>query len=197
VVLPMLLGLAILGDPILRVWMGGRYEQGLVLAILALGCLVPLLQRPMATILMGLNRHGRVAAFNLAAAVAGVSLGFLNAWWLDAKLVGAALAVALPFTAITGSLLAVYGCRSLGIPLGTYLRETLLVPILCMLPFAAVLGLCRVALADHPALALAAGSAGGAAVLAPLYWVLVVPAGVRDGVRAAARRFTRLERSAA
>jgi hypothetical protein len=34
-------------------------------------------------------------------------------------------------------------------------------------------------------------------VLAPLYWALVVPAGVRDGVRAAARRFTRLERSAA
>jgi O-antigen/teichoic acid export membrane protein len=193
IVLPMLLGLVILGDPILRLWMGDRYDHGLVLAILAAGCLAPFAQRPMGTILIGLNQHGAVAVANLIAAVVGLSLGLLNAYWLGWHLTGAALAVGLPFTVFTGVFLAVYGCRRVGIPLGHYLRRVLLGPFACAVPFAAVLGAARLAFGDRPLLAVAAGSLAGAAVLAPLYWRFILSASLRAQLRAKGRRLAGLD----
>jgi O-antigen/teichoic acid export membrane protein len=190
IVIPMLLGLVILGDPILRLWMGDRYDQGLVLAILAAGCLAPFAQRPMGTILIGLNQHGAVALANLAGAVVGLSFGLLNAYWLGWRLTGAALAVAVPFTGFTGAFLAVYGCRRLGIPLARYLKRVLLAPAACAAPFAVALGVCRLAFPSRPLAAVLTGSLAGAAVLAPLYWRWVLSPSLRERARAL-RGFTR------
>jgi O-antigen/teichoic acid export membrane protein len=191
IVLPMLLGLIILGDPILRLWMGDRYDHGLVLAILAVGCLAPFAQRPMGTILIGLNQHGAVAVANLAAAAVGLSLGLLNAHWLGWGLAGAALAVGLPFTGFTGAFLAIYGCRRLGIPLREYLRRVLVPSMACAVPFALTLATCHRVLRDRPLMAVLAGSVAGAVVLAPLYWRWILSPALREQVRSTLRRVGR------
>jgi O-antigen/teichoic acid export membrane protein len=187
-VAPIILTLAILGDPILRLWMGVRYEQGLVLALLVLGMFLPVAQRTVSIMLQGLNLHGRMALANLVAAICGVGLSLLNVTVLKWGLPGAALAIAVPMTLGTGVFIPFYACRELGIPLREYARRTFVVPVACVLPWAAVLGMSRVVFAARPLLAIAAGLFAGSLVLAPLYWRFIVPAQVK---RMAGKRLRR------
>lgn len=177
--LPMVLFLAILGDPVLRLWMGRRYEEGLVLAILASGYMLPLAQQSVTKILAGLNLHGRVGFWSLAAAVLGLGLGVLMIGILDWGLVGGAAAVAVAYGTCNGLVIPQYACRRLGIPFGRYVRRTMLGPLASLAPFAACLVASRVFLADRPALAVLSGCAAGTLTLAPVYWYQVATPGMR------------------
>jgi O-antigen/teichoic acid export membrane protein len=185
---PIILTLAILGDPILRLWMGKRYEQGLVLALLVLGMFLPVAQRTVSIILVGLNLHGRMALANLVSAICGVGLSVLNVTVLGWGLPGAALAIAVPMTLGTGVFIPVYACAQLGIPLREYVRRTFVVPVACVLPWAAALTASRLAFADRPIVAIVAGLAGGSLVLVPLYWRYILPDQVKDMARRVLRQ---------
>ena len=56
--LPMVLTVAILGDPIMVLWMGDRYSPGLSVVVLASGTFLALALRPVQMVLLGLNLHG-------------------------------------------------------------------------------------------------------------------------------------------
>ena len=183
-VLPMALGLAILGDPLVVLWMGPRYRPGAFMAILVLGFLLPLVLRPVLTILVGLDLHGAPAVASLVAAVAGVALALLNVAVLGWGLEGAALAVALPLSVGDGIFLAYYAGRRLGMPLLGAVRDACLVPVACALPFALVLLASRLLLGHRPVVAVAAGSVAGALVLAPLYWRYLASPPLRQQARA-------------
>jgi len=180
--LPMMLFLGVLGDPLLRLWMGARYEQGLVLGILAIGFLLPLSQQPAVTILTGLNLHGRVGLATLLSALAGVTLSLVTVGNLGWGLPGAALAVAAALTAGNGIFVPIYACRRLGLPVVDYARRAYLLPILCALPYAACLIATRRLLDDrHPLVAIVCGLAA-TAMLPPLYWRYLLPGRVREQV---------------
>ena len=167
----------------MRLWMGERYREEAVLAILAVGGFFSLTQRPLMGILSGLNLHGHVALFGLGASIVGIGLGVLNAYVLQWGLAGAALAVAIPLAFGSGIFIPVYACRKLQVPLKDYLRESFLAPVLCAVPFAVVLVVSRVLFADRPFLAVALGCAVGGLVLAPFYWRFdVLPARVKEMV---------------
>lgn len=170
VAVPAMLGLAILGGPLLQVWMGPRYDQGLVMAVLALGMLPSLTQRPVTGVLMGLNLHGFVARMNVLAAVLGIALSVINVKVLGLGLVGAALAISGPTALTTGFLMPAYVCRRLGIQPSEFLRQGLLVPLACAVPFSMALLASRLAFGGQPLLALLCGAFVGGLVLAPLYW---------------------------
>jgi len=178
-VLPLTLGLAILGSPLLRLWMGPRYDQGLVLAIIVLAAMPALTMRPTMYILMGLNLHGHIARTGLVAAVVGITLSVVNVKVLELGLVGAALGVAIPGVVTMGIVNPLYACRRLGIPPLELLRRGYAAPAACALPFALVLLVSRVVFAQRPLLALISGALGGGLVLAPLYWKFVLPDQVR------------------
>jgi O-antigen/teichoic acid export membrane protein len=179
-VAPIVLALAILGDPILRLWMGARYEQGGVLALLVVGMFLPVAQRTVATILIGLNLHGPLALANLVAAVCGVGLSVLNVTVLGWGLGGAALAIALPMTLGTGVFIPIYACARLGIPLREYFRRTFAVPLACVLPCAAWLAMSRLLFAEEALLAVGVGLIGGGLALVPPYWRYVAPRQAKD-----------------
>lgn len=182
---PVVLALSILGGPILRLWMGPSYEQGAVIAILAVGSLMPLTQRPVIAVLNGLNAHGPVAAASLVAAACGVGLTALTVTW---HLPGVALAVAIALTLGNGLFVPVHACRLLGVPLGEYCRTVYLRPILHAAPFALCLVLVRFLLAERPLLAVVAGAIAGGLVLTPFYWRYVIPSAMRDTLAARAVR---------
>jgi len=187
-VVPPILGLIILGEQVLLVWMGPRYSQGLVVSILAMGALVRLAQQSIISVLVGLNMHGRPALAGLGVAILGLGIGVANALYLGWGLVGFALALSVP-QYLGAAYTALFACRRLEIPLRIYLRETLGVPLLAALPFALVLLLARVYLAPgSPALALAVGTAVGIVALAPPYWRYVIPTHFRDQLRRIASR---------
>lgn len=180
-ILPLTLVLSILGAPIMQLWMGSRYQQPLVLAILAVGGFFSLTQRPLMGILAGLNLHGQAAVAALVGSIVGVGFGVLNVYVLHWGLVGAALAIALPLAFGSGIFIPVYACRKLNVSLSDYLRQSFLAPFLCAIPFAGVLIASRLVFAEKPLLALAFGFAFGGAVLAPLYWRFdVFPSRVKE-----------------
>ena len=65
--------LSVMGDPILQTWMGPRYREGTLMAVIAIGNFLPLTQRPAQQVLIGLNRHGRIGWASLAVALLGVA----------------------------------------------------------------------------------------------------------------------------
>jgi O-antigen/teichoic acid export membrane protein len=176
--LPAMLGLIILGGPLLRVWMGDRYDQSLVLTILVLGVTLSLTLRPARAVLTGLNLHGFVAMESTLAALIGTGLTLLNVVVLDLGLVGAALAVSLPQFGLS-LLILYYVGRKLDIRLGEIFREGYRAPLACTLPFGLVLLGSRLTFADQPLLAVVCGSAAGGLVLLPLYWRFLAPAQLR------------------
>jgi O-antigen/teichoic acid export membrane protein len=177
--LPLTLTLAILGDPILHVWMGPRYEQGLVVLILAAGFFPMLTQQPAVTILTGLNAHGRLGIASLASSILGLGLSLVFVRALGWGLPGAALAVAVPLSLGGGLFVAVAASHRLGLSVTRYLRQSYLSPILCAIPFAACLSFARIAFADRPLASLIVGSLSGGMVIAPLTWYFVLPRSAR------------------
>ena len=180
---PAMLVLLILGGPLLHVWMGPDYAQGLVVAILALGATPVLTLRPARAILNGLNLHGFVALESTLAALLGIALCVVNVLVLDLGLVGAALAVSIPQFAL-GLVVPFYVSSKLGIRLADILQGGYLVPVLCAVPFGVVLLASRLAFAAQPLLAVGVGSAAGALVVLPLYWKYLAPQQLRQLVLA-------------
>jgi O-antigen/teichoic acid export membrane protein len=194
--LPSMLGLVILGGPLLLVWMGERYDQSLVLAILAIGSIPSYSVRPARAVLTGLNLHGFIAMESTVAALVGAALSVLGIVVLGLGLVGAALAVTIPQFAL-GLLVPVYVCRKLDLPLRDLLRQAYLPPALCAVPFGLVLLASRLVFADQPLLAVGVGSLVGGLLLLPLYWRFLTPPQLRSLVldrlpRTPARWLTRL-----
>ncbi len=184
VTLPMILTLVILGGPLLRLWMGPRYENGLLLATLALGYCTAMLLRPAQHILVGLNAHGRPGAANLAAAAVAIGLAFLAVGPLNLGLLGAALAAGIPLTLANGLYIPFIACRVLHLPTRRFVVDTLRLPLLCVLPYALCLLAARLAFTQQPPLALGSGILAGGLVLAGFYWHHALPPSLKKSVTA-------------
>jgi O-antigen/teichoic acid export membrane protein len=178
--LPMVLLFVIMGNPILHLWMGSRYEQGLVLGILAVGQLADMTRQPLVNILTGMNLHGKLGFVNLGVAISSAVLGIIGVGVLGWGLVGAAMSLALPLLVVNGIYMPIHACRRLGMPLGQYVVATSRGPLLCAVPFAACLVAARMIWPDSPVLALGAGLATGGVVLVPLYWKYALPPSLRE-----------------
>lgn len=181
--LPIVLYLSILGNQILRIWMGPRYENNIVLAILALGYFLPLSQRPSVTILVGMNLHGRVGLINIVLALCGIGIGTYLVGTLGWGLVGAALSIAIPLTLGNGVILSIYACRCLEIRFTEYIRQTYVGLIACSIPYALSLVAVRHFFGDRPLAALVLGIVMTIVVLGPFYWRFVVPEKKRERVK--------------
>jgi O-antigen/teichoic acid export membrane protein len=197
VAMPVTVFLALMGDLILHVWMGPRYGAGALMAVIAIGNFLPLTQRPSNHVLIGLNRHGRVGWASFAVAWVGVAAAALALGPFHGGLVSAALSLVVPYSVGNGLFVMVYACRSVGVPLLRYLRLVFLPPLAWAVPLSASLLAVRFAFGDSPGLALAAGLGVSIALLAPVYWFVVLPLSVRQKVLSkAGRLLSRTRRNA-
>src|SRR5205807_1967927 len=146
---PLVLVLAILGDLILQVWMGPRYAEGSILPILAIGSLLMLAQRPLTSILIGLNLHGPIGFATLGMALCGMAIGLMGLALFGWGLTGSALAIGIPLTIGYGFFIPVYACHQVGTPVREYARA-FIKPIGCAVPFTFCLFSSRFLLHDHP-----------------------------------------------
>ena len=174
---PILIGLAIVGDDVLRLWMGPQYDPRWVLTLMALASLLPITQQPIATILVGLNRHGRFAALNIVTLFAAFAGSVAALRWFHFELLGLA-AITFAVSNLSAVWIAVDTCRRLSIPVRQYFFRSFAGPVACMLPFA--IGLIALdVFIDAPLVTLAASAGFAAVVVAPLYWFYVVPPAMR------------------
>lgn len=171
---PILMGLAIAGDDVLRLWMGEQYDPSFVLTSMAIGSLFPLSQQPMLTILVGLNLHGRFAYIQSVGALFGLAASLMALRWLHWDLLGFA-GMSLAASNVAALWIAIDTCRQLGIPVRAYFYRAYAGPLACALPFGLSLLAVSIVFAGHPALTLAVCLIVGTIVLLPLYWRVAPP----------------------
>jgi O-antigen/teichoic acid export membrane protein len=175
-VLPGVLALLILGDPILTMWMGREFTAAAVLAVMAIGHLPMLSQRGTIYVLMGLHKHGLWAATELVAALAAIGLSYVFIAPLGLGLLGAALAIVAPLTVVHWIIFPIYVSYLLDVPLMAMVRRALLRPVLAVLPTAGVFMLCAVAeLSSETVRVLLAVGLGGGVYAAMVLWLIVTP----------------------
>jgi O-antigen/teichoic acid export membrane protein len=176
--LPLILLLSIDGGHLLRIWMGPRYEYGGLIAVLAIGYLLPTTQQVVSTILIGLNLHGKPALFSIPVAVVGLAVAIVAVRMFGCTLTGAALMVVVPLSIGNGVVPMVYACRKLRVSFRLFVYRAFIAPGVRAIPFALCLVLANKLFVGHPFYAILAGGATGAAVTAPLYWPYL-----REGLR--------------
>jgi len=181
-VLPMVIFLSVLGGPLLVFWMGDDYRNAEVLAILAVGHMLPMIQQPVWNILAGMNAHGRLGLAMFLGAVSSFVMTFLMLGVLKWGLAGVALSIGLALTVSNGIYFPIYVCRKLDISLYEYMVNSGKGPILCVLPYAGCLIIARMVFGSEPVMALIFGGGAGAIVLSVLYWRYVFPPSIREKV---------------
>ncbi|MCC7462938.1 MAG: lipopolysaccharide biosynthesis protein [Gammaproteobacteria bacterium] len=198
--LPVMIGLAVLGNSVIMLWMGPHYVHPWLTATLALGMFLPVAQGPAVQILIGLDAHGRVALLNLVLVMIVLATGTLALNHFGWSIVGAGLLVVASQGVLYGIMLPAFACARVRIPLLHYVRAAFAVPMACSVPFAAVLAAVRWRFEARPALALLLGALAGGAVLLPLYWRYLLDGAQRTRFRgllgAGLARFSRGSASA-
>jgi O-antigen/teichoic acid export membrane protein len=136
-ILPIQLGLMLLGKPFLTVWLGSARHAELIqptLAILALPLALALVQSVVGRILYGMGRLRWFARAMMAEALVNLLLSVVLVRPLGIE--GVAWGTTLP-NIISNLAVAVYVCRALDVPYCSYLRSVFLVPVLAAVPLAA------------------------------------------------------------
>jgi len=149
-VLPLLFAMGILGNELMRLWMGEPFVFPGMIPILAIGTYATLVQEPVWSLLSGMNRHGRIALAKLIAACVSATLLAVGLWGFHWGLLGAALCFALPQVLVDGCITPWYACRVLCVSKRSYLLGTFVRPMLCVSPFAVALVACTRLVPGYP-----------------------------------------------
>ncbi len=179
--LPMILGLAFLGEELLYLWMGKDYATPYLISILAVGYLFTIAHSPVFSFLMGLNFHGRPGLARFVASLFVALSAFIVLEFFDGGLLSIALSIAIPLMIADGIYMPWFACKKLDIPFSTYYREVALRPLIILLPYTGALALSKVFI-DKPGMTLLAGFIGGVVTVLPLYWRYVLPKGVKEKI---------------
>lgn len=139
ITLPGVIALIVLAEPLLHVWMGDKFANGIVLGILAAGHLATYSQRGVYFILVGMGRHGWPAFLELLASLAAIGLTAFLVQVLGWGLVGAAIGMVAPLTLVHAIILPWLACRTLQLSPWAIARDSFRKPVLLSAPLAVVL----------------------------------------------------------
>jgi O-antigen/teichoic acid export membrane protein len=126
-VLPVAAALVILGDSVIRAWVGPQLAAATpVLQILSIAVAVRVGNGAGATLLKGAGCHRQLAWINLSAGIANIVLSVV--FVLTYGLAGVAFATLLAVVA-TAAIVSPLACRRVGLPLWTFLKRAVLPPL--------------------------------------------------------------------
>jgi O-antigen/teichoic acid export membrane protein len=182
-VLPIVLVLIVFGGTLMQLWMGPRYANGVIPAILAIGSLASLAHVPILNILVGLNAHGRAGMAQFVASLCSATMVMLALGYFDWGLMATAVAITLPLAIVNMLYLPILICRRTELSLRQYFAQVAVKPIVFVLPFAISLIIANRVFSAEPLMGLLWGSAIGGAVLAVLYGRYVLPDGLKAQIR--------------
>jgi O-antigen/teichoic acid export membrane protein len=155
-IFPICAVLVILGKSIIEAWVGAKYVATSypVLLILLLSTTLMLAQAASGRVLMGMGKHQTWAVVTLLEGL--VNIGMSIALVRPYGIMGDAVGTAVPLAVTTICFLPWHLCRRLQIPMGVYLREAYLIPLIVCAPVVIVLLLMKQWFVPHGYLQLAA-----------------------------------------
>jgi O-antigen/teichoic acid export membrane protein len=180
---PIVLVLIVFGDAVMQFWMGPRYANHLIPAILAVGYLTVFVQEPVLNILAGLNAHGRAGIAKLVASICSAGLTVLVLGYLKWGVAGAAVAITLPLMIMSVVYLPFLVCRRVDLDVRQYFRSVITGPVVHIFPFAVCLIAGRFMFHDKALSGLLWGGLSGGVVLTVLYYRYVLPDRIRVKTR--------------
>lgn len=121
--------LLVLGDRVIDLWMGPGYANLEIIVILAVGSILPSSQRALITIMIGMNRHGRIAKYGLALSAITILCGLVVVEQFSWSLTSAAWLIATTSTVGVGLVALLVGCNVLQISASQYVKEILRDPL--------------------------------------------------------------------
>jgi len=169
VAMPGVAALAVFGDEVIRLWMGGLYVYRGLVPVLAIGCFPSMVQEPVWSILSGMNQHGRLALCKLAAAICSAVFLGIGLWLLHWHLLEAALAFAVPQFLVDSMVAPLIACRCMKTPAALYYGNTYLKPLMGTVPFVCCLEVARRTYQTMPVIYVLAVVLA-AEILAVIYW---------------------------
>ena len=181
VTIPVAITLAVLGDDVIRFWMGEGYVYHGLVSLIALGALPTWVQEPAWSILQGMNRHGRLAIAKLTGSICTAAILAIGLSLFKWGLLSVAMGLVLPTMIVDGFIVPLFVCQAFDFRLRDYYQNTWVRPALYAAPYAGCLMLARRALGSEP-LALAAVLGLSAPFLAVTYWMAVLPLSVRNRI---------------
>lgn len=171
VMFPMTAAFVILGKSIIEAWVGKKYVAlGYpVLVTLILPYSLMTMQGASSRILLGMSKHGKLAAVTLAEGIANLALSILLV--RPYGVLGDAFGTAIPMLGTYLLFMPRHLCFRLGIRLGTYVREAYWLPLLISAPTVLTFMLMKRWFVPHTYRQLAVHlAAGGIVYAAGLAW---------------------------
>lgn len=180
---PGIVFLSIFGGPLLNLWMGKNYADATLMAVLAVGSLAGMLQVPIYSMLIGLNKHGTAGVAKVIGSFISMGLVVVNFKILELELVGCAIAIGLPSLIVDGIFMPLYATKNLSMPMRVFYKEAVFKPLYFNLPLIVFLALVRWVFLDQIYVGLFVGLTGGVLIGASVYWFWVIPANLKEKIR--------------
>lgn len=182
ITLPMTAILAVMGGPLLLVWMGPEYADDILPAILALGYLPILLQLPLNSVLQGFNSHGWPGLFKLIASATGIVLAFISLTLFHSNITMAAALLFLPFWISEFIATPLYATRQHPFSIWRYWLVGIFQPLLITTPMIVTLFCFRILYSTSPSWSLFGGISAGMLAFVLSFWFFGANDAFRDSV---------------
>jgi O-antigen/teichoic acid export membrane protein len=137
VAIPPLVTMGIVGDWLVDLWMGPGYANWSTTTVLAFGMLLPISQRPLLQVMLGMDAHGKLAKVTVAAMIISLLIGVTilgSIGWTTTR--GAFLIIVPPLVG-HGIAVLIYGLKVLRISVLEYLRDVMRDAVLLFVVLAA------------------------------------------------------------
>jgi O-antigen/teichoic acid export membrane protein len=180
--LPIIIFLALLGDHVLNIWMGPEYAHRNLILILSLGYFLPISQGPCLRVLMGINKHGKLAIVNLLLTLVLLPLGIFIVYQIGWSLVNVALLTSFILTLTLGVITPIFACKAIGIRLSEYIVKSFTKPVLIGLVLLIWLFLCRDLTGYSSYGIIGIAFFGQFLLMLVLYWFFMIPANVKTSL---------------
>lgn len=181
IALPLMLILGILGDNLLKIWMGPEFAALSVLPILAAGHFFSQSQIGTFYVLMGMNQHGKAALTVFVCSMLSLAGTYLFIKYFQLGLTGVSistsLAVATPYVTVIPFIAA----KTLKIPFNKYIT-TIKKPLLLCLPTALCLLAAKKWAGPNDYQILASGLSAGGLALMLIYWKWALPTTMKNKI---------------
>lgn len=167
-------GLILLGEPLIRIWMGSEFNFHSayeVLAIMIVGRIVAFVFAPLSNVLMAISKPRLLAYLSMFEAVVSLVLIYPALVFLEAGIAGAAVAIVLPFFVTRTLILPIIIQRQIDLHVSRLYRN-LLKPVLLLIVSSVI---ANSILLDVLKASNFWSLLGSALIISALYWALMLP----------------------